>query len=384
MSQLLAPLLAAFDTEELEDTVLEQLVADIENLPLGDVSSVPAGSFLHGMRDSPHLTDDRQAELIALYQHSCSIQLRLDNDELPLAAISPARAHVANGKRALEAVIGSNYRLIELIANEHFRALPFNSTLLTLEDLVMEGCMAAVEATRDYDATLCPSYGTYLARVVRNRVRTMRASAPAVHVATSWWRIRRIATARAPELAAQLHRQPTLDELRADLLQRCLEWAADKLSADELRLPEDEQLERKMAKLRKQGMLGALRDLSAVLVATQGPSSLDAPMWAEGATTVGDALHAPPLDTAYDQLELSELHQALIEALDKVLTLQERDVLMRRFGLLDTDQWTYVRIAERYDVTAERIRQIETTAKIKLAQDPKMGPYLASFLEQTV
>jgi RNA polymerase primary sigma factor len=59
---------------------------------------------------------------------------------------------------------------------------------------------------------------------------------------------------------------------------------------------------------------------------------------------------------------------------------REREIVLLRFGFVDGETWTYLKIAERYDVTAERIRQIERAALSKLSSPHGNFSALIGFL----
>ena len=221
-------------------------------------------------------------------------------------------------------------------------------------------------------------FATYVAKVVRDRVRAMLAKDSHIKVANSWHRLKRIAAVRIPQLQAELGRTPTEAEIKADLLQRCMEWAVAKLTPEQAQLPKAQRQELMVAKLRKQGMIGAIESLQDVLQASQTIASLDARVGEDGDTTLADMVPAVE-DEGLSNLELSELRDTMREALAP-LTERERTIVLLRFGFADGEQWTYTALAERYDVTAERIRQIEKNVLTKLSTSSAVRDRLAAFL----
>jgi RNA polymerase primary sigma factor len=182
-------------------------------------------------------------------------------------------------------------------------------------------------------------------------------------------------------LAAELGRPATRVELENDLIATCMEWAYDKLSDDEKRLPKKERQQRQMDRLRKQGMLGAIEHLDEVLLYTQGMTALDAPLGEDGGSLI-DILSDSTAEHVGSSIEADELKAAVAEVLAS-LPDRDREIILYRYGFVDGEQWPYQRISERYGVSAERIRQIEKAAIARLAI-PGSGEHLAAFLDTQV
>jgi RNA polymerase sigma factor (sigma-70 family) len=248
-----------------------------------------------------------------------------------------------------------------------------------LPDLVAEANLAVVEAATQFDPSRGPGFSTYLARVVRDRVRMVLTHHAQVRVSPSWARIKRIAAVRIPTLATEIGHPPSLAEIQADLLERCLEWAADKLSPEQQKLPERARREAMLAKLRKQGMLGAIRDIEEVLTTTQSVASLDAAVGADRNMTLGEVLPGQSDDAVFDSVEQGEL-SARIDAALADLADRERMIIRYRFGFVDGENWKYAKIAALFDVSAERIRQIEHAVLLRLADPNGAGRAISSFL----
>jgi hypothetical protein len=154
-------------------------------------------------------------------------------------------------------------------------------------------------------------FSTYAARVLRDRVRFVLSKEGAIRLAPAWNRLKQIASVRIPQLAAELGRQPTEAEVKADLLARCMEWAFAKLTDAERALPEEQRLDVQVRKLRKQGMLGAIDRLGAVLQASQGVASLDAPVGDTESSSLGELVSAPSSGASFDDLELDDLRSTI-------------------------------------------------------------------------
>jgi RNA polymerase sigma factor (sigma-70 family) len=191
--------------------------------------------------------------------------------------------------------------------------------------------------------------------------------------------VKRIYTVRFAKLTETLGHPPTLDEMKADLLRVCLEWAEERLTAEQRRRPKAEQEEAMMERLRKQGMLGAISKLEDVLAATQNTGSFDAPI-GDGDGTLGDII-GDGQDAVGTQVERAEMQQA-VQAVLAGLEPREREIIMYRYGFMDGETWTYAKISERYNVSPERIRQIEraTVSKLRLPHDQYRK--LAGYIEE--
>jgi RNA polymerase sigma factor (sigma-70 family) len=355
------------------------------------LATMPAlSAFQRRMEQYPQLTPDAQAELAADFQKGEDARSRLELAHREKGArgakrLSPtaerrAKAEVRRGEWAMEHLLGSCFKLVLLICRENAEERYGRERAYSLlEDLVADANLAVTEAARSFDPVRCPVFSTYAARVVRDRVRMVLTKQGPMRLAPSWSRLKRIASVRVPQLAAELGRQPTDAEVRQDLLEHCLVWAEKKLLPEQQALPESQKYELKMAKLRKQGMLGAIENLDDVMLATQAVASLDRAVGADGSAALSDLVPETASDSTFDGLELGELRDAIGEVLMS-LPDRDREIILYRYGFVDGDSWTYAKIAERYDVTAERIRQIERNVLQRLASPHGGQSSLSAFL----
>jgi RNA polymerase primary sigma factor len=360
-----------------------EIAAYVARAASRNLAELPAlSAFQRAMDRYPQLSPGAQLELVARVRAGEEAALAL-----PAARAKREQARLADavreGKRAAEYLVGSNFRLVLLICSEKARErYGIERAADVMPDLVGEANVALAEAIVAYEHERCPVFATYVARVVRDRVQFFLSKDTAVRLAPSWSRLKRIAAIRQPQLAIELGRQPTLEELREDLFQQCLLWAYNRLTPAQRELPEAHRRELMMAKLRKQGMLGALASLSDVLVASQSTASLDAPVGSAepGASSLGDFVSNPTSDDLLDSAELDALRGALAGALAE-LDERERHIIALRYGLGgDGEVLTYAQIGERFGVTAERIRQIERSVLDRLSSMASHRERLASFL----
>lgn len=337
----------------------------------GSPEQVSALSALQRRMDRyPQLSAEAQSELTARFRQA----MVAVNDPRSTPA-QRARAQ-AEADRCLEFLAGANFRLIQLIAREKAQERYGAARALELlADLVAEGLTALSEAVRTYDPNTCPTFTKYAQSAVRNHIRAAIANSGPLRVTSSVARMKRIATKRRETLTEQFGRPPTTQELQDELLIWCLNWAEGRLSAQEAALDPDARHELKMAKLRKQGMLSAIANVEEVLAYSQTVSSLSRPI-GDGTATLSDVLPDRGDDDLFDQAELQDLNQQLRTALASTLTEREQEILLLRFGMGGGEAWTYARIAPKFGLTAERIRQVERGALAKLAQHSNLAAFL--------
>lgn len=326
------------------------------------------------------MSPEDQLLAAAEYQQALKIKAALESGAYSGGELRKAQRTVRGMDLLMEKLTSSCWRLAWLIVRENAEGrFGREKASEMLPDLMSEANLALVEAVKQFDPTKTPTFATYAARNVRNHVRMVISNDGYIHLAPSWSRIKRVASARVPELTAELGRTPSREEIQADLLETCLNWAERKLTDEQRKLGPSERHDLKMAKLRKQGMLRAIREIDEVMAATQSVASLDQPVGEVGGATLGDLLPGQSSPGLFDDVELSELRGTIGVALAS-LTDRERDIIMLRFGFVDNENWTYAKIAERYDVTPERIRQIERAVLGKLSSPHGQYSALASFL----
>jgi len=106
--------------------------------------------------------------------------------------------------------------------------------------------------------------------------------------------------------------------------------------------------------------------------------SLDSPVGTEDSSQLGDFIEDEEAQEPMDAAAREMLREAVKNAL-AVLSEREREVLEMRFGLVDGKEHTLEEVGQHFNVTRERIRQIESKALRKL-RHPTRSRYLRDFL----
>ena len=114
----------------------------------------------------------------------------------------------------------------------------------------------------------------------------------------------------------------------------------------------------------------------------QQPVSLDTPIGEDEDSHLGDFIEDQSIVTPADAAAHRNLQDAVLRVL-RELDERERNVIMLRFGIGDGRTWTLEEVGQRFDVTRERIRQIESKAIRKL-RHPRRAQALQDYIENPV
>jgi RNA polymerase nonessential primary-like sigma factor len=304
--------LAALSREEAEPLAPDEASAD--GLPVS-LAALDADETDHGNTLQSYLRDIRRAPLLsAQEEHDTAVRAR------------------AGDFAARQQMIERNLRLVVSIAKHYVgRGLP-------MIDLIEEGNLGLMHATGKFEPERGFRFSTY----------------------ASWW-IRQ-SIERAIMHQARLIRLPVhvVRELNQVLRARRLLEAARRDGAGQERVDRGVGVEEIANALQR-----PVAEVAALLKLAEHPSSLDAPLEAEGSESMLDSVAD---DQAVDPLGRRLSHEAvgLLEHGLSLLNAREREVLAGRFGLQDREPETLEDLAARLGLTRERIRQIQQESLLKL------------------
>lgn len=370
------------DARALNDEFGSEL-GDFERF--GDMSAlakVPAyKAYLAKVDNYPVLSPEAQLELVVQVQDGQAAAEKLKTiDPKDRVTATRLRRKARQGEEAMEFLVGSNLRLVLMIAREIGASRKGDRLYEILPDLVQEGNLGLMEAVRRFDPARGTPFHTFAAQRIRQFVRDALNKSGMINVPDSWTKLARIVVGVRSELQAELGRDPSIEEIRERAFEHCMAWAYP-------RIPDgyDDPEEGALAVLRKQGLLRALQDIEEVLQLTAMAGSLDAPLSEsdEDSGSFGDMLPDDQADPGFGEVERAELREALMLALGGFPD-REREIIMLRYGFVDGEVWTYAKLGERFGVSSERIRQLEQRVLERLASPHAQYVHLSAHLESQV
>ena len=312
--------------------------ADMENPTLSEMQAIE-DEGLDVQNDNYEELDDSNVKLddpIRMYLKEIGkIKLLTPEEELEVAkkmAEGTEEEQAAARKRMSEA----NLRLVVSIAKRYV------GRGMQLLDLIQEGNLGLMKAVEKFDYTKGYKFSTYatwwirqsITRAIADQARTIRIP---VHMVETINRVLRT----SHSMVQKLGREPTTTEI-----------------AQELHME--------------------VSKVEEILKIAQEPVSLETPIGEEEDSHLGDFIQDDEASQPSEEASYTLLREQLEEVLS-TLTPREEQVLRMRFGLMDGKPHTLEEVGKEFDVTRERIRQIESKALRKL-RHPSRSKKLRDFL----
>ena len=297
----------------------------------------PVKIYLKEIGRVPLLTADEEIVLAKKMKEGSLAKKRLSTEELTDEETKELNAAVKEGAAAKKRLSEANLRLVVSIAKRYVgRGMQFL-------DLIQEGNLGLIKAVEKFDYEKGFKFSTYatwwirqaITRAIADQARTIRIP---VHMVETITKVKKTSS----QLLHKNGHDPTPEEIAA-----------------ELNLP----VER-------------IREIMRI---AQDPVSLETPIGEEEDSHLGDFIPDEDAPAPADAASLILLKEKLGEVLS-TLTEREEKVLRLRFGLEDGRQRTLEEVGKEFDVTRERIRQIEAKALRKL-RHPSRSKKVKDFLD---
>ncbi|CAB4547059.1 unannotated protein [freshwater metagenome] len=310
----------------------------VQNLTISGATADPVKDYLKQIGKVALLNAELEVELAKRIEAGLFAEEKLATAK----KLAPAERRdlnwvVKDGQRAKSHLLEANLRLVVSLAKRYTgRGMQFL-------DLIQEGNLGLIRAVEKFDYTKGYKFSTYatwwirqaITRAMADQARTIRIPVHMVEVINKLARVQR-------QLLQDLGREPTPEELAAEL----------------------DMTPEKVVEVQKYG---------------REPISLSTPLGEDGDSEFGDLIEDTEAVVPADAVGFSMLQQELERVLDS-LHPREAGVIRSRFGLGDGVQMTLDQIGEKFGVTRERIRQIESKTMSKL-RHPSRSQLLRDYLD---
>ena len=326
--------------EEMEEITEEEIVDPnslIDNFGTDD----PVRMYLKEIGKVNLLTSEEEVELAQAMTAGNAAQEQLDElkasgEEIPEELRRELEKTIKKGEKARQRLAEANLRLVVSIAKRYVgRGMQFL-------DLIQEGNLGLIKAVEKFDFTKGFKFSTYatwwirqaITRAIADQARTIRIP---VHMVETINKVIRVSR----QLLQELGHDPTAEEI-----------------AEEMNMPAERVRE--------------------ILKIAQEPVSLETPIGEEEDSHLGDFIPDEDASEPAEAASFTLLKEQLVEVLS-TLTPREEKVLKLRFGIEDGRTRTLEEVGKEFNVTRERIRQIEAKALRKL-RHPSRSKKLKDFL----
>ncbi len=328
------------------DPPLDEIV-DIEEEELVDPNTLvdsfaiddPVRMYLKEIGKVPLLSPEEEIDLAQKMSSGNLAQEQLDSAEegsLSAEETAQLKALLKEGEKAKQKLAEANLRLVVSIAKRYV-----GRGMLFL-DLIQEGNLGLIKAVEKFDYTKGYKFSTYatwwirqaITRAIADQARTIRIP---VHMVETINKVIRVSR----QLLQELGHDPSPEEI-----------------ADEMAMPVDKVRE--------------------ILKIAQEPVSLETPIGEEEDSHLGDFIPDEGASEPSEAASFTLLKEQLVDVLG-TLTPREEKVLKLRFGIEDGRTRTLEEVGKEFNVTRERIRQIEAKALRKL-RHPSRSKKLKDFL----
>ena len=343
------------DDDEDEIILTEEDDVEIEKIDLSVPDGVsvedPVRMYLKEIGKVPLLSAEEEIELaqkmeagVVAQEKIQIMETRIEEDELDEAEIEELKKEIDAlqgdldlGSEAKKRLAEANLRLVVSIAKRYV-----GRGMLFL-DLIQEGNLGLIKAVEKFDYRKGYKFSTYatwwirqaITRAIADQARTIRIPVHMVETINKLIRVSR-------QLLQELGREPSPEEI-----------------AEEMNMPVDRVRE--------------------ILKISQEPVSLETPIGEEEDSHLGDFIKDDNVPVPAEAAAFTLLKEQLEEVLG-TLTEREQKVLTLRFGLDDGRARTLEEVGKEFNVTRERIRQIEAKALRKL-RHPSRSRKLKDYLE---
>ena len=326
--------------EEMEE-ISEEEIVDPNTLIDTFGTDDPVRMYLKEIGKVNLLTSEEEVELAQTMTAGSAAQeqleeLKASGEEIPEELRAELEKTIKKGERARQRLAEANLRLVVSIAKRYVgRGMQFL-------DLIQEGNLGLIKAVEKFDYVKGFKFSTYatwwirqaITRAIADQARTIRIPVHMVETINKVIRVQR-------QLLQELGHDPTPEE-----------------TAEEMNMPAERVRE--------------------ILKIAQEPVSLETPIGEEEDSHLGDFIPDEDASEPAEAASFTLLKEQLVEVLS-TLTPREEKVLKLRFGIEDGRTRTLEEVGKEFNVTRERIRQIEAKALRKL-RHPSRSKKLKDFL----